>query len=113
MRLYFGKFSDWPHVSVRLWWTLGLSVLAGLNLFFEAEVWPHTPLAGAFWAHILWGALVLAGPLAWLCGWHWLRTYEGPGVLRLMLTAFYLTGSLIGFLIWLLLLVGGIIRLGW
>ncbi len=113
MRLYLGKFSAWPHVSVRLWWTLGLSLVAGLNLLLEAEIWPHTPLAGVFWAHVLWGTLVLAGPQVWLCGWHWLRTYEGPGLLRLGLTALYLGVSLIGLMFWLLLLLGSIIMLGW
>lgn len=113
MRPYFGKFSSWPQVSVRLWGTLLLGAVAGLNLIFKVEIWPYTPLAGAFWARALWVALVLAGPQAGLCGWHWLRGYQGPGLLRVALPAFYFGGSLLARLLWLLLAVGGIFGLGW
>ena len=89
MQPFFGRFSGWPQVSAQLWATLSLGMLAGVNLIFKAEVWPHTPLAGAFWKRTLWVALVLAGPQLWLCGWRWLRGYQGPGGLRLALTAGY------------------------
>lgn len=113
MRSYLGKFSSWPRVSVWLWGTLLLGAVAGLNLIFKAEIWPHTPLAGAFWTRALWLALVLAGPQAGLWGWHWLRRYQGPGLLRVVLTAFYLGGSLLAMLLWLLLVAGGVFGLSW
>lgn len=113
MQPFFGRFSGWPQVSAQLWATLSLGMLAGVNLIFKAEVWPHTPLAGAFWTRTLWVALVLAGPQLWLCGWRWLRGYQGPGGLRLALTAGYLGGSVLALLLWLAVLVGGLFGLGW
>jgi hypothetical protein len=114
MQRYVGRFSGWPQLSRRLWHTLVLGAVAGLNLLWQAEIWPHTPRAGAFWAWMLWGTTVLALPQLWQCGWHWLRGYEGPALVRVALTAGYLGGSLLGLLLWLALLVGGgIIGLGW
>ncbi len=68
----------WPVVPPRLWATAAVAMLAGLSLFFEHELWSHTPSAGSVSFALLLGALVAAGPQVAQVLWRWPLAYAGP-----------------------------------
>ena len=101
-RRWYGQFSGWPVVPAHLWATLLLTVVAGLNLRWQAEIWPHTPRAATIWAWLLVGSGLLLVPQFLLLGWRWVQDYRGPAVLRVVMQLFYLCGSVVGLVVWLL-----------
>jgi hypothetical protein len=102
-----------PAFGPRLWLTLATGVVGGLNLVFYSEIWPHTPAARPLLSALLW-LVVLALPpqLLWWV-WRWLRAYTGPGWLRLLATAVFLSGACLVLAGWLAVLAGGPFWLYW
>lgn len=74
----------WPRVPPRLWLTAGLGALAGMNLLFIREIWPHTPSAG-----LVFRLFTLAAMLAGFCQLvlllqAWTKAYAGPWWAKLL-----------------------------
>lgn len=78
---------QWPVVPPRLWLTVAATVIAGLSLFFQQEIWSHKPTA-ELWTLIVLGLLMQFGG-AQVIGMLrvWLREYRGPGWMRLLMWA--------------------------
>lgn len=102
-----------PAFGPRLWLTLATGAVGGLNLVFFSEVWPHTPAARPLLSALLWLVLLALPPQGLWWAWRWLRAYTGPGWLRLLATAAFLSGACVVLAGWLAVLVGGPFWLYW
>lgn len=75
----------WPVVSPRLWLTAAATVIAGLSLFFQEEIWSHQATAER-WSLMLLALLLLAGGIQVIMMLRvWLREYRGPVWMRLLM----------------------------
>ncbi len=106
-RLLFVGLWPLPPLGLRLWLTLAGLVLGMLNLFFLAEIWPHTPAAATTLLVLLWLLLLALLPQATAWAWRWLRAYAEPGWVRMLATAAFLSGAGVVLMGWLAVLVGG------
>ena len=107
-RWHWLRLPGWPPVPRRLGLMLGGLALCLLNLALKKELWPHVPQADAVFAA---GAgLLLLGilpQLLWLA-WRWLRSWQGPALLRWLATAGFLAAAGLGVVFWLTLFCGGL-----
>jgi hypothetical protein len=106
-RLRFAGLLPSPPLGLRLWLTLGGLAVGALNLVFLAEIWPHTPAAAVALLVLLWLLVLALLPQAAWWAWRWLRAYAGPGWVRVLATAVFLSGACVVLVGWLAVLVGG------
>lgn len=102
--LFAGLFPP-PPLGTRLWLTIGGLVIVGLNLIYEAEIWPHTRHAEQVLLLVAWLLLLAVVPQALWWAWGWLRAYTGPLWVRLLAKAVFMSGVCVVAAGWLLLLV--------
>lgn len=77
----------WPVVPPRLWLTLAASVVVGLSIFFQEEIWPHRPLA-KMGSWVVLGLLMQVGGIQLIRGlWAWVGEYCGPRWMQFMLVS--------------------------
>ena len=94
-----------PPLGTRLWLTLGSLAIVGLNLVYEAEIWPHTLHAGGVLTALGWLLLLVLVPQALWWVWNWLRAYTGPVWVRLIAKALFMSGVCVVAAFWLIMLV--------
>ena len=102
-----------PAFGPRLWLTLAAGAFGGLNLVFFSEIWTHTPAARPLLSALLWLVVVVLPPQGLWWTWRWLRAYTGPGWLRLLVTAVFLSGTCLVLAGWLAVLASGPFWLYW
>ncbi len=106
-----------PPLGLRLGLTLAGLAVGVLNLVFLAEVWPHTPAAAVVLLVLLWLLVLALLPQAARWAWRGLRAYAGPGWVRVLATAVFLSGAGVVLVGWLAVLLGGPLfflhRSGW
>lgn len=76
---------QWPVVPPRLWLTAAATIIAGLSLLFEKEIW--SPKATAeLWSFMLLVFLMPVGGIQLIRMLRvWQREYRGPGWMRLLM----------------------------
>ena len=104
-KLLFAGLWPPPPLGTRLWLTLGSLAVVGLNLVYEAEIWPHTLHAEQVLTMLGWLLLLVVVPQALWWAWNWLRVYTGPVWMRLTAKALFMSGVCVAAAIWVLMLV--------
>lgn len=99
-----------PAPGTRLGLTLAGLAIGALNLAFLAEIWPHTPAARPRLLALEWLLVLALVPQALWWAWRWRRAYAGPGWLRVLATAVFLSGAGATLFLWLAVLVGWVAR---
>ncbi len=105
--LFAGLFPP-PGLGIGLWLTLLSLLIGALNLVFLAEIWPGTPAAKSVLLTLEWLLLLALLPQVLWWVWRWLRAYTGPGWLRVLATAVFLSGACVALALWLAVLMGGV-----
>lgn len=104
-KLLFAGLFPLPALGIALWLTLLGLLIGALNLAFFTEIWPGTPTAKSTLLALEW-LLLLPQVLGW--AWRWLRAYTGPGWLRVLATAVFLSGACVVLALWFAVLMGGV-----
>ena len=106
-KLLFAGLLPPPPLGIRLRLTLLGLAIGALNLACLAEIWPHTPAAKTVFLAFEWLLLLAVLPQGLWWAWRWLRAYAGPGWLRVLATAVFLSGACVVLAVWFAVLVGG------
>jgi len=106
-KLLFAGLFPLPALGLGLWLTLLGLLIGALNLAFFTEIWPGTPAAKSALLTLEWLLLLALLPQALWWVWRWLRAYTGPGWLRVLATAVFLSGACVVLALWFAVLGGG------
>ncbi|MGI4863631.1 MAG: hypothetical protein ACRYFZ_06875 [Janthinobacterium lividum] len=107
-KLLFAGLFPLPALGIGLWLTLLGLLIGALNLAFLAEIWPGTPTAKSTLLTLEWLLLLSLMPQAIWWAWRWLRACTGPGWLRMLATAVFLSGACVALALWFAILLGGV-----
>jgi hypothetical protein len=102
------RLPGWPQVPRLLWLTLGGLLFCLTNLLFAKELWPHVSRANEFFSLGIWLLFIVLWPQLLGVAWRWLRSWQGPALLRWLATAVFLAGACVSGMVWLVCGLGGL-----
>ena len=107
------RLPGWPAVPRLLWLTLGSLGFCWLNSLFEKEIWPHVPQVELAFSVGAWLLLLSVLPQLLGVAWRWLRSWQGPALLRWLATAMFLAWASLSAMGWLVFVLDGLGVVRW